>query len=67
MSKRRVQGEWAPEDLLLQLEDVLDEEIVQRLIGEVDAQLGGQHMAKKAFGGGPIPQWGGACVPVGTN
>jgi hypothetical protein len=26
-------------DLLLELEDVLDEEVVQRLVGEVDAQL----------------------------
>ena len=26
-------------DLLLELEDVLDEEVVQRFVGEVDAQL----------------------------
>ena len=27
-------------DLLLELEDVLDEQVVQRVVGEVDAHLG---------------------------
>ena len=32
-------GAWAGAACLLELEDVLDEEVVQRLVGEVDTQL----------------------------